>query len=994
MRIGKRFLALVLAVSMLLTSDAALIHASQIEESSAVEIVKQDINNAEVLAGTKIAVLYNPAGQKPLPKVVYGDNLLVEGEDFEAIYYQLNESGERVGIQLDSVTNVGTYELVLRGMNDFSGELQMASVITVQARSFGGGAVRIENAFARYDDTNGNITSNCKLWYQGILLKEDEDYRIAEKIKNEDNGHATFVFEGMGNYSGRVIQQFLVISNEVVLSEGQYKIADIENQEYTGERKTPEISIVNEEGEVVELQKDVDYTVSYKYNLNVGTATVIVTGRDKCVGELRKEFEIIPADIGNIMETESISVPTEIGIKADISANEFVYNGGMLKPAVSVTMKESKLKEGTDYSVSYQDKNGNPAREDAGTYYAVITLQGNYAGTITFVYEILPVSLENVTISVPDYIYTGEQIIPTVDKLEISIDGTLLPEDKKAGVTVKSVEANMNATPEAVIRITGEGNFTGEVSAVFKIVPRDIKDECLDITLGGHIVTKADTGYQTEWNGNAQTPEVMITNGEKTLVLGKDYSLIYRYNTAIGTARVIISGRGNYQGTYILFFEITGMKFSEESGIQAVVEEGTYYYTGEKITPSVEVSENGKAWIEDVDYSVTYTNNVNAGTATVIVTGIGAYEGSISKSFTILPKTIGQAQSVKVSDIKRQRYTRELIVPDIFIEIDGKKLIKGKDYTVTAFNEIEAGIGTLQITGIGNYKGILAEPNFEIYKTTITYVLNGGVNSTNNPDYYTATDAITLSSPTKENYIFMGWYSDKACTKKVTGIKVGSDGNKKFYAKWTPKQVQGIDISYYQNMANKGNPGVIDFKSVKAEGKTFAMVRICDGTTLDTHFEYNYSGARNAGIKVGVYCYNRATTVERAVIQANFVLEKLKGRKLDYPVCLDMEGDYSSVGKLTDAERTDIVFAFKNVVEAAGYEFILYANKNWMDNYFDNDRLAPLDLWIARYCDYSLGHRYTGKGNVRIWQYSSKGAVSGISGNVDLDVCYEDYVRK
>ena len=89
-----------------------------------------------------------------------------------------------------------------------------------------------------------------------------------------------------------------------------------------------------------------------------------------------------------------------------------------------------------------------------------------------------------------------------------------------------------------------------------------------------------------------------------------------------------------------------------------------------------------------------------------------------------------------------------------------------------------------------------------------------------------------------------------------------------------------------------------------------------------------------------------------------------------------------------------MVYAFKNVVEAAGYKFILYANKNWMDNYFDDDRLAPLDLWIARYCDYSLGHRYTGKGNVRIWQYSSKGSVSGIYGNVDLDVCYEDYVRK
>lgn len=944
---------------------------------------KISISDVVIAAGKKIAVLYNPAGQKPLPKVVYGDNLLVEGEDFEAIYYQLNEAGERVGVPLHSITNVGTYELILSGVNDFSGELERASMITVQARSFWGGAVRVENAFARYDSKNGTIASNCKLWYQGILLEEGVDYRVVEKIKNEDNSVATFVFEGIGNYSGRMIQQFLLISAEtIVLSEGQYKIENIEKQSYTGNRIEPLIRVVNVENATAILQKNVDYTVSYKYNLNVGTATVIVTGMDKCVGELRSEFEIVPANIGNMIETEELSVITDLGIKADISANEFVYDGSILKPAVSVTMKESKLKEGTDYFVSYQDKNGNQAGQDAGIYYAVITMQGNYAGTITFTYEILPILLENVTVSMPDYIYTGEQIVPTIDEIEISVGGALLSDDKKAGLTVKATGTNVSATSEATISIAGEGNFTGEVSAVFRIAPRDIKDECLDISLGGCEVTNADTGYQVEWNGNAHTPEVTIKNCEKPLIEGEDYSLIYRYNTAIGTARVIISGRGNYQGTYILFFEITGMKLSEELGIQVLVEEGTYYYTGEKITPSIVVSKNGEPWVEDVDYSVTYSNNVNAGTANVIVTGIGAYEGSITKSFTILPKTLEQANSVKVANIKKQRYTRKVIVPDIFVEIDGRKLIKGKDYTVTALNAVEVGMATLQVTGIGNYKGLLAEPNFEIYKTTIKYVLNGGINSPNNPDYYTATDTITLAAPTKESYIFVGWYSDKGCTQKVTGIKAGTNGNKTFYAKWTPKKVYGIDVSKWQ--------GVIDWGKVSKTDKVFSMIRLSHGTSLDKFFETNYAGARNAGVKVGVYCYNEASTIQGAIDEANYVLAVLKGRPLDYPIAYDLEG----VPNINNTLRTDMVYAFKKVVEAAGYEFILYANKNWMDNYFDDDRLEPLDLWIARYCDYSLGHRYTGKGNVRIWQYSSKGAVNGISGNVDLDVCYEDYIRK
>lgn len=979
----RRFLALVLAISMLFTSDTAFTFASQMGENAAIEIVNTDINNAEILAGQKIAVLYNPDGQKPLPKVVYSDKLLTEGADFKAVYYELNEQGERVGFSLESITNVGIYELLLRGINDFSGELVRASVVTVQPRSLAGGTVRIENAFAGYDDTNETIISNCRLWYQGNLLEKDVDYRVAEIVKNEENNTATFVFEGMGNYSGRLIQQFVLISSEmIVLSEGQYKIADIEKQIYTGERMEPSISIVNQKGETVDLQKDVDYTVSYKFNLNVGTATVIVNGIDKCVGELRSEFEIIPADIGNDTVTEELSVMTDLGIKADICTNQFIYNGSILKPEVTVTRNESKLKEGTDYVVSYQDKTGNQAGKDAGKYDAVITMQGNYAGTITFMYEILPVSLENVSISIPDYIYTGEQIIPTIDEIEVSINGTVLSEQEKAGLTIKPIEENVNVTPEARISIVGEGSFTGETSSVFKIIPMNIKDECLDISLAGCKVTKADTGYQTEWSGKEQIPEVIIKNGEKALVLGKDYSLIYRYNTAIGTARVIISGLQNYQGTYVLFFEITGMKFSEESGIQVALEGETYYYTGEKITPSVAVSKNGEVWTAGVDYSVTYANNINVGTAKVIVTGIGDYDGSITKTFTILPKTIEQAETVKVRDIKKQRYTRELIVPDIFVEVDGEKLIKGKDYLVTPFNAIEVGTATLQVVGIGNYEGILAEPDFEIYKTTITYVLNGGVNSPNNPDYYTATDTITLSAPTKENYIFMGWYSDKACTQKVTKIKAGSDGNKKFYAKWTPKQVYGIDVSKWQ--------GAIDWSKVSRTDKVFSMIRLSHGTSLDKYFETNYAGARNAGVKVGVYCYNEASTIQGAIEEANYVLAVLKGRPLDYPIAYDLEG----VPNINNTLRTDMVYAFKKVVEAAGYKFILYANKNWMDNYFDDDRLAPLDLWIARYCDYSLGHRYTGKGNVRIWQYSSKGSVSGISGNVDLDVCYEDYVRK
>ncbi|MBR5316954.1 MAG: hypothetical protein IKU39_03570, partial [Lachnospiraceae bacterium] len=135
MRRGKRFLAFVLAISMLLTSNAASVLASQMGENSESEIVKQDINNAEILAGKKMTVLYTPEGQKPLPKVGCERQRLIEGQDFEAVYYLLNQDGTRIGDGLETVTDAGNYELVLQGCNLFEGTFHNAALVTVKPRS-------------------------------------------------------------------------------------------------------------------------------------------------------------------------------------------------------------------------------------------------------------------------------------------------------------------------------------------------------------------------------------------------------------------------------------------------------------------------------------------------------------------------------------------------------------------------------------------------------------------------------------------------------------------------------------------------------------------------------------------------------------------------------------------------------------------------------------------------------------------------------------------
>ena len=88
---------------------------------------------------------------------------------------------------------------------------------------------------------------------------------------------------------------------------------------------------------------------------------------------------------------------------------------------------------------------------------------------------------------------------------------------------------------------------------------------------------------------------------------------------------------------------------------------------------------------------------------------------------------------------------------------------------------------------------------------------------------------------------------------------------------------------------------------------------------------------------------------------------------------------------------TQIIDAFQKEIENAGYKFMIYSNTNWLNNYIDMNHYADEDVWVARYRSFGLGHGYTGKGNVTIWQFTSKGCVPGISGYVDRNVAYKLY---
>lgn len=191
---------------------------------------------------------------------------------------------------------------------------------------------------------------------------------------------------------------------------------------------------------------------------------------------------------------------------------------------------------------------------------------------------------------------------------------------------------------------------------------------------------------------------------------------------------------------------------------------------------------------------------------------------------------------------------------------------------------------------------------------------------------------------------------------------------------------KGIDVSKWQ--------GAIDWNKVKAAGIDFAIIRAGYGKEIsqkDAFFEANYKAAKAAGIPVGCYWYSYAKSVAEARKEAAVCMEAIKGKQFEYPVYFDIE-DNSQVG-LGKTTLTDICNAFCKELESAGYFVGVYANTNWFQNYLDHKALsAKYTIWLA---DYRTLYNITLKRDIH--QYSSKGRVDGINGNVDMNKCTRDF---
>ncbi len=227
------------------------------------------------------------------------------------------------------------------------------------------------------------------------------------------------------------------------------------------------------------------------------------------------------------------------------------------------------------------------------------------------------------------------------------------------------------------------------------------------------------------------------------------------------------------------------------------------------------------------------------------------------------------------------------------------------------------------------------------------------------------------------------------CTYKDENFVTDSNGYKYYYEDSELCSYVGIDVS--------GHNGDIDWNKVKESGIDFVMLRIGgrgygeEGIMYDdTYFKDNLRGAKAAGLSVGVYFFSQATSTQEAREEAEYTLSLLGNETLEYPIAFDWEIIESAESTRTDnvapQTLTDCARTFCDTVKDAGYIPCIYLGTTLAYYKYDLGQLSDIDLWYAFYND--TPNMYY---NYAMWQYSCTGAVDGIEGDVDLNICFKNY---
>ncbi len=413
---------------------------------------------------------------------------------------------------------------------------------------------------------------------------------------------------------------------------------------------------------------------------------------------------VITVRAGEYSDSLGIEV-THNGIYTNEIQKEWEYTGKAISPAVEVYDSGRLLKAGTDYTVKYKNN------IKAGKASIILTMKGNYTGTQTVSFDILPVSLDDqrITADALTLQAAGKTLNPSP---AIYFESKGLKKDTDFRITKYTLgdsDWDRQSAGEVTLTVEGIGNFTGSMQVAATVVPKGGPQ----IPVNKLTVSVKNARYQ-DLSGDDFETEVRkfltVKNGKNVLAFGDDYVIrefpVEYKNT--GTLKFVIEGTGRYAGRRTAAWKITGISLADKKIKNTNI--GTYVYNGrpQQLNEDFSLSFAGVP-LEDDEYEIladTYQNNVGAGTASVKVAGRKGFTGTRTVKFIISP----DRQTITADDVA--------VEPSVPFAKGGAKaavrifdgelglLTAGKDYTVKYTANTKAGAnGKATVTFKGNFKG-------------------------------------------------------------------------------------------------------------------------------------------------------------------------------------------------------------------------------------------------------------------------------------------------
>ena len=591
------------------------------------DIVNLERMDGELWIAEIVGQEYTGKAIKPKVEVYDGQTLLQEKVDYTITY--------KNNIKANDASNEKTAPTVIvAGKGNYSSKEMATFVITQKNISDEDIGVADISLYC-----NGKVQKPAPVVkWNGKTLKKNTDYTVEypSDVEGAYKNSGTYEIKiiGKNNFCGEKIVQMQITSSNIMSKATVTKIA---NQPYTGEAIEPELTVKH--GQIF-LTEGIDYTVTYKNNIELGTATAIIKGQGAYIGEKQVNFKIIGTAMSKVKVT---GMPKSV-VFTESAIEDITY---LLQ--IKVKDEMITLIENEDFEVSFV-KNTN-----VGTATVIFKGINGYTGTLKKTFKItaydISKDVEGV-VEVPESLSVYYMKGTTTVQPKVVCFGKTLTKGKdytlKYSNNTKVSSANGK---QPTVTITGKGNYKGKITLNFAIEKQNIAR----LTM-----TAADKVYQNKANKFTSAPVIKDLNGKK-LVAGTDYDktllYTYTYNTELadGTSRlagtpiaktdilpagtsvtVTATGKGNYTGEISCTYRIVKANISS-----ATAKVAAQTYTGKAITleKSDITLKMKNVVLENTDYEiVSYSNNIHKGTATVTIKGVGNYGGTKKIIFKIKAK--------------------------------------------------------------------------------------------------------------------------------------------------------------------------------------------------------------------------------------------------------------------------------------------------------------------------------------------------------------------